>query len=182
MQVRAGMSLADACAPALVLLLRRGACLSVFVLALQESDVVIWAMPQHPTRMSGAGITDDGRWAGGGAVGRAAWQKALAHTMIGCAMRVHCPNVGATVCGLLMGHGAVLRPGLPVARYLELHISEGCLPANRIYIVDMAALAKDDNGDVAWTKYDFIKGGGNVRLGTARLPARLLRTAGWAAS
>ena len=51
----------------------------------------------------------------------------------------------------------------PTPRYLELYISEGCLPANMVYVVDMAALAKDDSGGVAWAKYDFNKGRQGMR-------------------
>ncbi|KAG2433756.1 hypothetical protein HXX76_008118 [Chlamydomonas incerta] len=70
----------------------------------QSEDPVIWAMPDHPTWMSGAGVTDDGR-------------------------------------------------------YLVLYLSEGCLPANRLYLVDMQGLDKTAGGAVDWAKYDFFKKG-----------------------
>ncbi|GFR49589.1 hypothetical protein Agub_g11655, partial [Astrephomene gubernaculifera] len=75
----------------------------------QSSDPVIWAMPDHPTWNSGAGVTEDGR-------------------------------------------------------YLLLYVTEGCQPANRLYVADMAALGRREDGGVDWGTYDFFKGSRRLPL------------------
>ncbi|KAG2492766.1 hypothetical protein HYH03_008931 [Edaphochlamys debaryana] len=53
-----------------------------------------------------------------------------------------------------MGGASVTDDG----RYLCLYIHEGCLPSNRLYVVDMEALVKDSAGSVDWAAYDINKG------------------------
>lgn len=69
----------------------------------QEEDPVVLALPEHPTRMIGASVTDDGR-------------------------------------------------------YLILHVSEGCLPANMLWYVDLKTLPTTPSGAPDFTPYDFHKG------------------------
>lgn len=43
-------------------------------------------------------------------------------------------------------------------RYALLYVSEGCLPANRVYLLDLEALPKGGSGAVDFSSYDFFKG------------------------
>lgn len=69
----------------------------------QDQDVVVFAMPEHPTWMVGAQITD---------------------------------------CG----------------RFLVLYISEGCLPANQLYILDLAKVPKTEEGHLDFSCFKFNGG------------------------
>eukprot|EP00798_Chlamydomonas_sp_ICE-L_P013564 gene13564-19435_t len=69
----------------------------------QSEDTLVMAMPDHPTWMMGAEVTDDGR-------------------------------------------------------YILLTVSEGCVPANHIYYVDMQKLEKKVDGGVDFTAHDFKTG------------------------
>jgi len=70
----------------------------------QSEDVLILQLPDHPTWMMGAGVSDDGR-------------------------------------------------------YIVMYISEGCQPANRIWLVDMQDLTeRKPDGSVDWAQYDFKTG------------------------
>ncbi|EFJ43160.1 hypothetical protein VOLCADRAFT_119179, partial [Volvox carteri f. nagariensis] len=75
----------------------------------QASDPVIWAIPEHPTWMTGANVTEDGR-------------------------------------------------------FLVLYVSQGCVPANHLYVVDIQALDKTPEGHTDWSKYDFFKGSKKLPL------------------
>lgn len=55
-------------------------------------------------------------------------------------------------------------------RYLLLYVSEGCLPANQLYAVDMDAMAKAPDGAVDWAAYGFRKGAPTPRHATPCLP------------
>lgn len=43
-------------------------------------------------------------------------------------------------------------------RYAILYVSEGCLPANRLFYVDLSALNKRDDGTIDFNAYDFFQG------------------------
>ncbi|GIL73545.1 hypothetical protein Vretimale_5243 [Volvox reticuliferus] len=75
----------------------------------QASDPVIWAIPDHPTWMTGASVTEDGR-------------------------------------------------------FLVLYVSQGCVPANHLYVVDIQALDRTPEGHTDWSKYDFFKGSKKLPL------------------
>ncbi|GLC56852.1 hypothetical protein PLESTB_001156200 [Pleodorina starrii] len=75
----------------------------------QATDPVIWAIPEHPTWMTGASVTEDGR-------------------------------------------------------FLVLYVSQGCVPANHLYVVDIQALDKTPEGHTDWSKYDFFKGSKKLPL------------------
>ena len=53
-------------------------------------------------------------------------------------------------------------------RWLVLYISEGCRPANRVYLADLQGLAKTEGGAPDFKAYDFSKGARALRCSPRR--------------
>jgi prolyl oligopeptidase len=103
----------------------------------QSDDVFLYAIPEHPTWHIGAEVTDDGRCARSRDRGDREKQRAEKGT-------AKCP------------HPDFSAPTLSCTRfsYLLITASAGCEPTNRLFLVDIDALPRGEDGVLSLKGFD----------------------------